>query len=143
SSCQRMGLAAPPNATRSFRGSIPGWRLLTVCLLPAVIMLCMIAFLLIRQQKIMRDLEATRNELRTTLNQTRDGLQLHRQKLDWVPPQHSPVLQVEHTPPALARQRPAATLQATGRKPSAEGKWRRQATQQVQPKQVGAKREPV
>jgi len=125
------GLAALPNATRSIHGSIPGWRLLIVCLLQAIILLCTTAFSLIREQKHVRDLEAARNELRATLNQTRDGLQLYRQKLDTrAPPQHSPISQIEHTPPAA------------GRKPSAEGRSIHQPLH-VKPKQIGPKPEPV
>jgi hypothetical protein len=141
------GLAAPPKCDTEYSpaGSwlafVNGMPVLQIL---AVILLWMTAFSLIREQKHVRDLEAARNELRATLNQTRDGLQLHGQKLDtWAPPQHPAIPQVEHTPPVLARRRPDATLQATGRKPSAEGQWRHQPALDVQPKQVGAKRAPV
>ena len=139
------GVAAPPKCDTEY--SRVGSRLAFANCLPflqAVILLCTIAFSLILEQKHVRDLEAARNELRTTLNQTRDGLQLHQQKLNTLAaPHYSPIPQAEHTPPALARRRPATTPKAVRRKPSAEVQWRHQPSLQVKPKQVGANREPV
>jgi hypothetical protein len=139
------GVASPPDKEASSAGS---WLAFANCMpvlqILAVMVLCTTAFSLIREQNHLRDLEASRSDLGATLNQTRDGLQLYGQKLDTLaPPQHSAIPQVERTPPVLARRGPAATLQADGRKPSAEGQWRRQPALRVQRKQVGAKREPV
>ena len=133
------GVAPPPDREDSSAGS---WLAFANCMpvlqILAVILLCATAFSLIREQKHMRALEASRNELGATLSQTRDELQLHRQKLDsWAPRQHPATPHVEHTPPLPARRGPAATLQAD------KGQWRRQPAQHVKPKQVGAKREPV
>lgn len=77
-----------------------------------VLLLCTTAFSLVREQRRVLDLEASRDELRATLNQTRDGLQLLGQKLDaFGPLQHPAIHQVEHTPHATARRQPAVREQ--------------------------------
>jgi hypothetical protein len=83
----------------------------------AVLLLCTMAFALVREQKHVRDLEASRDELQATLDQTRESLRLLGQKLDaWGPPlQHSAVQQVEHTPRPPVRRAPAAATRAPHR----------------------------
>jgi hypothetical protein len=107
----------------------------------AIVLLGTMVFALLREQKRVRDLEASRDELQATLNQTRDGLRLLGQKLDsWSSVQHSVLQQVEHTVHAPARRAPAATHHATGRKPPG---WRRLPGVPVQPKPIAAKRDPA
>lgn len=106
----------------------------------AVVLLGTMVFALLREQKRVRDLEASRDELLATLNQTRDGLRLLGQKLDsWSPAQHPALQQVEHTVHPPARRAPAATHQATGRKPPG---WRRLPSVHVPQKPIAAKRDP-
>jgi hypothetical protein len=105
----------------------------------AIVLLGTMVFVLLGEQKRVRDLEASRDELQTTLNQTRDGLRLLGQKLDsWGSPQHSGLQQVEHTVPAPVRRGLTATHRAAGRKPSG---WRRQPGMHVQQKPIAAKRD--
>jgi hypothetical protein len=102
----------------------------------AIVLLGTMAFALLGEQKRVRDLEASRDELQSTLNQTRDGLRLLGQKLDaWGTP-HSGLEQVEHRVPAPAGR--AATHRATGRRPQA---WRHQPGTHTQQKPITAKRE--
>jgi hypothetical protein len=104
----------------------------------AVILLCTTAFSLVREQKHVSDLEAARDELRATLNQTRDGLQQLAQKMDaWGPPQHTAIQPVEHPPRLPARRVHAATPRAAVRKPLGEAKWRHQTALHAQ-KQVAS-----
>jgi len=106
----------------------------------AIVLLGTMAFTLLGEQKRVRELEASRDELQATLNQTRDGLRLLGQKLDaWGAPQHSGLEQVEHRVPAPARRAPAATHRATGRRPQG---WRRQPGMHAQQKPIAAKRDP-
>jgi hypothetical protein len=110
----------------------------------AVILLCTIAFSLIREQKHRRGLEATRNQPEAKLNQTRDGVQLFGQKLDnGIPSRHSAIRDVGHTPSARALRTPATTPHTTARKPPVERQRRHEAVLRVQPKQAGAKQELV
>jgi len=108
----------------------------------AVLLLCTNAFSLIRQQRHVRDLEAARDELRAALNQTRAGLQTLGQRIDaWGTPQPAAIHQVEHISPAPARHEPAASLRATGRKPSGEAPSRHGANLHAPQRQVSAKRQ--
>jgi hypothetical protein len=112
----------------------------------AVILLGTMAFSLLREQKRVRDLEAARDELQATLNQTRDGLRLLGQKLDaWGATQHSGLQEVEHTVRAHARRAPAAPPHTAGRRlPGAGvGQSRRQSGLHVPQKPIAAKREPA
>ena len=105
----------------------------------AIVLLGTMAFALLREQKRVRDLEASRDELRVTLNQTRDGLRLLGQRLDaWGASQHPELQQVEHRVPEPARRAPAVTPRATGRKPQG---WRRQPGVHAQQKPIAAKRD--
>ena len=107
----------------------------------AIVLLGTMVFALLAEQKRVRDLEASRDELQATLNQTRDGLRMLGQKLDsWGPPQHSGVQQVEHAVRAPARRGPAATPRASGRR--AEGS-RRLPGVHVPQKPIAAKRNPA
>lgn len=104
----------------------------------AVVLFATMVFALLREQKSVRDLEASRDELQVTLNQTRDGLRLLGQKLDsWTLAQRSALQQVEHTVHQPARRELAPTHRATGRKPSG---WRRLPGAHAQQKPIAAKR---
>lgn len=106
----------------------------------AIVLLGTMAFALLGEQKRVRDLETSRDELQVTLNQTRDGLRLLGQKLDaWGAAQHSGLEQVEHRVLPPARHAPVATHRATGRKPQG---WRRQSGVHAQQKPIAAKRDP-
>ena len=107
----------------------------------AAVLLCTMVFSLLREQKRVRDLEASRDELQATLSDTRDSLRLLGQRVGaWAPPQRPELQKVEHTLPAPAHRGPAAPPRAGGRKPSATGQWRRLPGRHVQQKPVAAKR---
>ena len=105
----------------------------------AAVLLCTTAFSLVREQKHVRELEASRDQLQSTLNQTRDSLQALTQKLDtWQPPQLAAVQQVQHTSPAPARHSKNSPARIAVRKTPAPGHWRRLPTANVPPKSMTA-----
>jgi hypothetical protein len=88
-----------------------------------VLLLCATAFSLVRELKHVRDLEAARDELQATLKQTRDGLQLLKQRVDaWGPPRPAAIRQVAHIPQGPASRARSGMPQAARQKPS--GGWK-------------------
>jgi hypothetical protein len=109
----------------------------------AVLLLCATAFSVVREEKRVRELEASRDQLQATLNQTRDGLQMLGQKLDGLgTAQHSAIRQVEHTPHSPAA-RPAAASPASGKRPPADEQPKHQPALRAQQKRVAQKRDPA
>ena len=137
------GTVPPPVRDTDDSGATPWFALInyrSVLQILAIVLLGTMVFALLREQKRVRDLEASRDELQATLNQTRDGLRLLGQKLDsWSLAQHSELQQVDHTVHAPARRAPTVTHRATGRKPAG---WRRLPGTHVQQKPIAAKRRP-
>jgi hypothetical protein len=107
----------------------------------AVILLCTIAFSLVREKQHLRNLEASRDELQATLKETRTQLQSLGQRVDaGKPPQHSVIHQVGHSSHA-ASGGPSAT---TGPQAPPEEQRKHKAALHVQQKQtVARKREAV
>jgi hypothetical protein len=131
--------APPPMHDSSYSG-VSSWFALinyrSVLQVLGIVLLGTMVFALLGEQKRVRDLEASRDELQATLNQTRDGLRLLGQKLDsWGQPQHSGVQQVEHAVRAPARRGPP-TPRASGRRPG----WRRMSGLHVPQKPIAVKR---
>ena len=82
----------------------------------AVALLCTTSFSLVREQKHVRGLEASRDELRATLQQTREGLQILGKRLEAVDEsQRSPIQRANNTATQAV---PRATSQPAIRKPS-------------------------
>lgn len=107
----------------------------------AIVLLGTMVFALLREQKRIRDLEASHDELQATLSQTRDGLRLLGQKLDaWAAAQHPALQQVEHKVAVPARRAPATQHRATGRKTQG---WRRLSGAHAPQKPITAKRDPA
>ena len=98
----------------------------------AVILLCTAAFALIRQQKHLQGLEASRNQIGVTPNQTGAG-----EKLEKIPPQHSSIRDVGPTSPVLRLPKTAAAPRPNARKPPVGRQRRHQPALRVQPKQAG------
>jgi hypothetical protein len=120
----RAGLVTVPMRDPEYTG-IGSWLAFAnrrpVLQILALLLLCTTAFSFVRERKHVRDLEAARDEMRATVNQTRDELKLLTQKLDaWGPPQTSVIQTTEHTPRAQA----ATSRVAIKRKPSGAGQSR-------------------
>jgi hypothetical protein len=110
----------------------PVWQIL------AVLLLCTTTFSLVRKEKQVRDLEATGGELRATLNQTRDELQLLGRKLEAEGfPEQSAIQQVERTTSAPAGWRSTTTPRAAAEN---QGQPRHHPALRDQPKQVAARK---
>jgi len=143
--CNRPAVPAAPLVTdANDRTGISSWFALinhrSVLSVLAIVLLGTMVFALLREQKRVRELEASRDELQATLNQTRDGLRLLGQKLDsWGAPPHSGLEQVGHMVHTPAHRGTAAMPRASGRRPG----WRRQSGVHVQQKPIAAKRDPA
>src|SRR5215471_2352286 len=88
----------------------------------AVLMLGTAAFSWVRQQNYVRGLEASHDEFRTTLSQTRDGLEMLAERVDsWQPPQPAQ--------PAPAPIQPVVKRRAPVRKPASATHSKRQPKQ--------------
>jgi len=137
--------SAAPSANDTDHSALSSWFALInyrpVLQILAVLLLGTMVFAVLREQKRVRDLEASRDDLQATLSQTRDSLRLLGQKLDsWGAAQHSGLQQVEHTVHPPGRRAPAAAHRATGRKPPG---WRRLPGVHAQQKPIAAKRDPA
>jgi hypothetical protein len=129
-------LAPMPDQEETRFGSWVAWaRRKPVLPILTALLLCSTAFSLMREQKHVRDLEASRDELRAALNQTRDGLQVLAQKLEASRPlQEAAVQPVEH----IARP-PVAKASTQARKHPAPAQ-KGQLTRRISQKQVATNR---
>jgi hypothetical protein len=90
----------------------------------AVVLLCTTAFSLSREVKHVRDLEASRDELRAKLQETRDGLRSVKQQLDAWARRAGGTMRIDQIQRRPApRPRPAAP-RASGHKSSPPEEWR-------------------
>jgi len=85
----------------------------------AVMLLCTMAFSLMREQNRIRSLEAGRDELRAALVRTGREVQQLRARLDATPPPPPPAQRAQHIP-APAPLKPFAVPRPAGRKPSTQ-----------------------
>lgn len=109
----------------------------------AVLLLCTTAFSLMREQKHVRDLETSRDGLKSALDRTREGLRLLEEKVNAAQPaQHLAIQPVDHgSRTAERRLLPASTPAAPGRKSTGVAQPQHQTTLHAQ-KQVAANRNP-
>ena len=99
------GACKMPLVHRARHSGILAWlrysRLRPVLETVAVVLMCLTMFCLLREQKRVRELAASSDQLRATLRETREGLQAVRQKLDFaVLPHHAAVQQTAARPHA-------------------------------------------
>lgn len=98
----------------------------------AVVLLCTTAFSLALEQRHVRDLETSRDQLQVALKQTRNGLQLLGQKVDSIGDlQRSPIQHARNTP-----QTSPATFNRTLHKPGYVKDAKRQAFSSAPQKQA-------
>jgi hypothetical protein len=109
----------------------------------AVLLLCTTAFSLMREQKHVRDLETSRDELKAALDRTREGLRQLEEKVNASQPaQHLAIQPVDHGSRSGERRLlPTSTPNAPGRKSAGEGQGKRQPSLHAQ-KQVAANHNP-
>jgi hypothetical protein len=95
--------AAPP-----WRAFVPRGPVLPIL---AAFLVCTVGFAWIRERRQVRALEASRDELRAELSQTRTGLRMLAEKMDaWTPPIIQPVAQIPAAPPVRSAAPRAATV---------------------------------
>jgi hypothetical protein len=106
----------------------------------AIMLLSASAFSFVREQKRVHDLEAAREELRVTRDQTRNGLDLLGKKLDGLELSARPgAKQLEHS----QRDGAAAGSGANEQQPLREKELRRLPAVHTQPRQIAAKGKPL
>jgi hypothetical protein len=106
----------------------------------AVVLLCTTAFSLSREVKHVRDLEASRDELRAKLQETREGLRSVKQQLDAWARRAGGAMRIDQIQRRPApRSRPVAP-RAAGHKSSPPEEWRHAPAQNAQRKNTSGGR---